>query len=76
MNDNENRKHQMFVRTQQFLAGRSADFATGSLGKQLALIFVGAHLCVRPSHTCRMQRVNLLSRLVRTSPLRDRNSSN
>ena len=35
MNDNENRKHQMFVRTQQFLAGRAADFATGSLGQQL-----------------------------------------
>jgi hypothetical protein len=36
MNDNENRKHQMFVRTQQFLAGRTADFAIDSLGQQLA----------------------------------------
>jgi hypothetical protein len=36
MNDNENRKHQMFARAQQFIAGRASDFAAGSLGNQLA----------------------------------------
>lgn len=41
MNDNENRKHQMFVRAQQFLAGRASDFAAGSLGQQLATQLAG-----------------------------------
>lgn len=35
MNDNESRKHQMFVRAQQFLANRAADFGPGSLVKDL-----------------------------------------
>jgi hypothetical protein len=35
MNDNENRKHHMFGRAQQFFSGRTGDFAAGSLGSQL-----------------------------------------
>ena len=31
MNDNESRKHQMFVRAQQFLTSRASDFGPGSL---------------------------------------------
>ncbi len=34
MNDNENRKHQMFVRVQQFLASRASEFGPTSLVKQ------------------------------------------
>src|SRR5258705_3502445 len=37
MNDNENRKHQMFVRAHQFLASRASDFAPSSLVKQLVV---------------------------------------
>ena len=35
MNDNENRKRDMFLRAHQFFSTRPADFATGSIGKQL-----------------------------------------
>ncbi|HKB68469.1 MAG TPA: hypothetical protein VKC61_21595 [Pyrinomonadaceae bacterium] len=35
MNDNENRKHQMLLRAQQFLTGRGSDFGPGSLVKDL-----------------------------------------
>ena len=35
MNDNERRKHQKFVRVQQFLANRASDFGPGSLVKDL-----------------------------------------
>lgn len=35
MNDNENRKHQMFVRVNDFGAAHKSDFAPSSLGKQL-----------------------------------------
>jgi hypothetical protein len=35
MNDTENRRHQMFVRVQDFGSGHTADFAPTSLGKQL-----------------------------------------
>ena len=35
MNDNENRKRDMFLRAQQFFSTRPADFAAGSIGKQL-----------------------------------------
>jgi len=35
MDDNERRTYGMFVRAQQFFSTHSADFATGSLGKQL-----------------------------------------
>ena len=37
MNDNERRKHQMFVRVQQFLTSRASDFGPGSLVKTLAV---------------------------------------
>jgi len=37
MNDNERRKHQMFVRVQQFLTSRASDFGPGSLVKNLAV---------------------------------------
>ena len=37
MNDNERRKHQMFVRVQQFLNSRGSEFETGSLVKTLAV---------------------------------------
>jgi hypothetical protein len=36
MNDSESRKHQMFVRVQQFFSTRQPDFPAGSVGKQLA----------------------------------------
>jgi hypothetical protein len=36
MNDNENRKHQMFARAQQFLASRASEFGPTSLVKQYA----------------------------------------
>jgi len=35
MNDNERRTYGMFVRAQQFFSTHDADFATGSVGKQL-----------------------------------------
>ena len=37
MDDNERRKHQMFVRVQQFLTSRASDFGPGSLVKTLAV---------------------------------------
>jgi hypothetical protein len=37
MNDNESRKHQMFVRVQQFLGNRASDFQPSSLVKELAV---------------------------------------
>lgn len=37
MNDNERRKHQKFVRVQQFLANRASDFQPGSLVKDLTV---------------------------------------
>ena len=37
MNDNESRRHQMFVRAQQFLTSRASDFGPGSLAKGLAV---------------------------------------
>lgn len=35
MNDNENRKRDMFLRAHQFFSTRPADFAAGSIGRQL-----------------------------------------
>ena len=35
MNDNENRRYQMFVRVAQFGSSHGADFAANSIGKQL-----------------------------------------
>ncbi len=37
MNDNERRKHQMFVRVQQFLTSRASEFGPGSLVKTLGV---------------------------------------
>lgn len=37
MNDNERRKHQMFVRVQQFLTSRASDFPPSSIVKQHAV---------------------------------------
>jgi hypothetical protein len=35
MDDNENRKHQMFTRVRDFGTTHASDFVTGSLGLQL-----------------------------------------
>jgi hypothetical protein len=50
MNDNERRTYGMFVRAQQFFSTHDADFATGSLGKQL-IAELGATINEIDQHT-------------------------